>query len=114
MSTVTITGRIATVDLDRGETVTVERTERIDRLIEKGYVAISGDDALVGAAYPAETSEAVDEAQGAPADTADEDDAPARSASRAQWADFLLGLGYDVSDDQTRADLIEVWDGTRR
>lgn len=114
MSTVTITGRIATTYLDRGETVTVERTEHVDRLIAGGYVAISGDDALVGVAYPPETVEAADEPQGAPADGPDEDDAPARSASRAQWADFLLGLGYDVSDDQTRADLIEAWDGTRR
>lgn len=112
-NTVTITGRVATTYLDRGETVTVERTERIDRLIEKGYVALSGDDALVGAAYPSETSEAVygeDRGQ----EPAEDDEAPARNASRADWAEFLTGLGYAVGEDESRDDLIAVWDGTRQ
>lgn len=107
-NTVTITGRIATTYLDRGETVTVERTERIDRLIEKGYVAISGDDTLVGAAYPAETSEAVlEEASGSD----DALEAPGRNASRAEWVAFLTAQGFDVTEDQTRDDLVEAWHG---
>lgn len=108
-NTVTITGRIATTYLDRGETVTVERTDRIDRLIEEGYVAISGDDTIVGAAYPAETSEAVVDAAGVPDDALE---APGRNASRAEWVEFLTAQGFEVDDDQTRDDLIEVWDGT--
>lgn len=108
-NTVTIVGRIATTYLDRGETVTVERTERIDRLIEKGYVAISGDDALVGAAYPAETSEAAHGDDRGPDDTALE--APGRNASRAEWAEFVTAQGFDVTEDQTRDDLVEAWHG---
>ena len=107
---VTITGRVATTYLDRGETVTVERTERIDRLIEKGYVAISGDDALVGAGYPSETSEAVGEATRGP-EPVEEDEAPGRNASRAEWAEFLTAQGFDVTEDQTRDDLVEAWHG---
>ncbi|MCD2263671.1 hypothetical protein K3888_13275 [Dietzia aurantiaca] len=38
MSQITIRGRIATTLLARGETVTVEHTERIDRLIAGGLV----------------------------------------------------------------------------
>lgn len=104
---VTIVGRIATTYLDRGETVTVERTDRIDRLIEKGYVAISGGDSLVGAAYPAETSEAAhDETSGQ-----DDPGAPARNASRAEWVEFVTAQGFDVTEDQTRDDLVEEWHG---
>lgn len=108
-NTVTIVGRIATTYLDRGETATVERTERIDRLIEKGYAAISGDDSLVGAAYPAETSEAVVEATSGPEGAALE--VPGRNASRAEWAEFVTAQGFDVTEDQTRDDLAEVWHG---
>ena len=110
---VTITGRIATTYLDRGETVTVERTERIDRLIEKGYVAISGDDALVGAAYPAETDEAAHGDDRGP-EPAEEDEAPARNASRAEWAEFLTGQGVEVDDDTTRDEMVELWHGSQR
>ena len=105
---VTIVGRIATTYLDRGETVTVERTERIDRLIEKGYVTISGDETLVGAAYPAETSEAAREAARGPDDAPE---APGRNASRAEWAEFVTAQGFDVTEDQTRDDLVEAWYG---
>lgn len=108
-NTVTITGRIATTYLDRGETVTVERTDRIDRLIEKGYVAISGDDTLVGAAYPAETSKDAVDATGRSDDAALE--APGRNASRAEWAEFVTAQGFDVTEDQTRDDLVEAWHG---
>lgn len=110
-NTVTIVGRIATTYLDRGEAVTVERTERIDRLIENGYVAISGDDSLVGAAYPAETSEAVVEATSGPDDGDDALEAPGRNASRAEWVEFVTAQGFDVTEDQTRDDLVEAWHG---
>ena len=38
MSEITIRGRIATTSLRRGETVVVEHTEAIDRLIAGGFV----------------------------------------------------------------------------
>lgn len=45
--TITIRGRIATTSLRRGETVTVERTEQVDRLIAGGYVEQIGEPAPV-------------------------------------------------------------------
>jgi len=49
MAQVKIVGVISTSVLRRGEQVEVERTERIDRLIEKGYVREVGKQDVVQA-----------------------------------------------------------------
>lgn len=105
---VTIEGRIATTYLKVGEQATVERTDRIDRLIERGYVRLVGDESLVGAVYPTPDEETEDDG---PED--DEVQAPPQSATRAEWEEFLISQGIPWPDDATKADLIEAWNGAR-
>lgn len=65
MSQVTIRGRIASTALPAGEVVTVERTDRIDRLVAGGFVEVlhSHDDpAPEPGPEPGESGEDVPEA----------------------------------------------------
>lgn len=71
--TITIRGRVATTSLRRGETVTVERTEQVDRLIAGGFVEVIGQATPVESEAPAEVSS--DEA---PAQSEPEAEAPRR------------------------------------
>ncbi len=62
MSEITIRGRIATTTLRRGETVTVEHTDVIDRLIAGGYVEPVGQPAPAAAPEQDTAEAAVDAA----------------------------------------------------
>ena len=60
MAQVKIVGVISTSVLRRGEQVEVERTERIDRLIEKGYVReVGAQDATQAVSTPAADTQEV-------------------------------------------------------
>jgi len=73
MSEITIRGRIATTSLRRGETVTVEHTEQVDRLIAGGFVE------RIGQAAPAEPEPSVEDTPDeAPTDPEPEPEAPRR------------------------------------
>lgn len=73
MSEITIRGRIATTSLRRGETVTVEHTDAIDRLISGGFVE------QVGQAAPAEPEQPAEDATDeAPTESDPEPESPRR------------------------------------
>lgn len=113
MSRVTIKGRVSTTALRRGEVVTVERTEAIDALVSRGYVEVvdSPQEApsLTGVVTPPETDDRAAEAQPEGSTGHEEPKAPAKSASRADWVEFLATQGIEVGEDDTRDDLVDHW-----
>lgn len=68
----------------RGDRVSVERDEYVNRLIGNGFVVVEMDHALPE---------------------------PADNASRKQWAAFLTEQGREVHPRATRRDLIDQWRG---
>ena len=109
MSKVTIKGRVSTTALRRGEVVTVEQTAAIDALVAHGYVTVVSDEpaSMTGAVVPPESTPVEYEPQ-----QNDEQQAPARSASRADWVEFLTGQGFGVTDEDSRDDLVALWHGS--
>lgn len=98
MGTIHVKGRINNTYLRRGEEATVERTETIDKLIERGYLsevkcACSTDP--IGDGQPEDSPEWTP---------------PAKSATRAEWAEFLSRGGFQFESDATRADLIRQYE----
>lgn len=108
MSKVTIKGRVSTTVLRRGEVETVERTDAIDALVARGYVTVVGDEpvSMTGAVTPQGDTPVEHEQQ---AD--DELQAPAQSASRVDWVEFLTQQGFGVTDEDSRDDLVALWHG---
>jgi hypothetical protein len=116
MATVTIEGNGSWVGLGRGQRKTVALTDRIERLITRGFVveiARHGDDAPAAEEMP-NTSETAPRAGGGDPDSEEEagdPEHPVYTASRAVWAKFLDTLTppveYDADDD--RDDLINRW-----
>jgi hypothetical protein len=99
-TTVTIEGSItASTLLPRGQRRTVQLTERVQRLIDRGFVTVierHDDDA-----EPDPTPE-------------QEDGPPSRNASRPVWLAFLRGRGVDIpTNDEgaepTRDGLVALW-----
>ncbi|UOW93007.1 hypothetical protein SEA_CAIB_23 [Gordonia phage CaiB] len=101
---VTIEGsRLHPTDLlASGEKRTVALTDRVQRLIDRGYVVVIEDES--------DAPEPADAPNGTPAST--EPTAPKRSASRDEWAAFLDGLdpAVEFTDDDGRDDLIAKYD----
>ncbi|AAQ12101.1 hypothetical protein PBI_ORION_24 [Mycobacterium phage Orion] len=94
MSTVVIEGSILPCGfLARGERVEVQRTAHIDRLIEQGFVNVISE---TGDPEPAPLPEPVK--------------APARSASRDTWAEFLAEHTDIVTEDKGRDELVAEYD----
>lgn len=111
-NTVTIKGRRSTTVLKAGEVVTVERTDRVDALIAGGWVTVvdapETPDSLTGVVMPPEPEESASEGQ------PDDDTgpaAPARSASKADWVEFLTEQGVEFEDEDSRDDLVARWHG---
>lgn len=106
-STVTIRGRIATTRLRAGETVTVEHTDAVQALIDRGYVTVvdtpDAGGSLVGTVTPdAGADEPQEDVEEGPVP-------PSRSASKADWQEFLDGQGILVDADLTRDELVALW-----
>ena len=96
MAKLTIEGSLTPSSfLARGERATVQRTPRIDALVLKGYAVVvdahGSDDAP--AEVPAEVTPAPIKA-------------PAKSASREDWAEFLAAHTSVVTEGRTRDQLI--------
>lgn len=114
-NTVTIKGRRSTTALKAGEVVTVERTDRVDALIAGGWATVvespKTPDSLTGVVTPPEPEEGPGEVKPggdvAPSGPA----APARSASKADWTEFLTEQGIEFDDENTRDDLVARWHG---
>ncbi|QRY62754.1 hypothetical protein JVX90_00305 [Gordonia sp. PDNC005] len=102
MSEVTITAVQPVLGLMVGDTVTVERTHRVDAAIKTGRVTVAGDES------EEETlARIAEDVRAARAELG----VPPRNASRDAWAAFLAVKHHvTVSDDQSRDDLIDVWD----
>lgn len=109
-NTVTIRGRIATTRLRAGEVVTVEHTDAVQALIERGYVTVvdapDTGGSLVGTVTP---DAGADEPQEDVEDVEEGPVPPARSASKADWQEFLDGQGILVDADLTRDELVALW-----
>lgn len=104
-----------TTALARGEVMEVQRTERVERLIEFGYVRELPADGRpadptepVNVRVPADLLE--EETKPAPAVEVVKDAAPARNALTAEWLTFVRGLGIAEPDDASRDKLIADYD----
>ena len=100
--------------LARGEQATVAFTERIDRLINGGFVKVI---AVHGTPIPDEEAQPADAPEVAP-EVAPEGDTdlhvvPARNAKAEVWGAFLESQGIEFDDDDGRDDLIAIWDEHR-
>lgn len=114
-NTVTIKGRRSTTVLKAGEVVTVERTDQVDALIAGGWVTVvdapETPNSLTGVVTPPEPEEGPAEAE-IDGDTAPQEPAaPARSASKADWVEFLTEQGVEFDDEDSRDDLVARWHG---
>lgn len=112
MARVTLEGSITpSTFLARGARVTVERTPYVEKLIRKGYVVVIG-----AAAAKTPVVEEITRIVEAQQETVDNErqltGAPARNASREDWADFMTGKAQ-FNDYHTRTDLIQMWDELR-
>ncbi|QNL30148.1 tail assembly chaperone [Gordonia phage Mariokart] len=100
---VTIEGSIQPCsELARGERRTVALTDRVQRLIRRGFVVVVDDHAPEPVA---ETDDLDAPEQGA--------DAPKLNASRDEWAGYLDGLEPPIAytDEDGRDDLVRLWQG---
>lgn len=110
MAKVTLEGSITpSTFLARGARVTVERTPLIEKYIRKGYVVV-----IAAAAAKTPVVEEIGQIVEARLKTADNErqltGAPARNASREDWAEFLRSQGLPFWEDDTRSELIARWD----
>jgi hypothetical protein len=96
MATITIEGSLSPAsDLPRGERRRVQDGKAVRKLVADGFAVIVDQD---GEPEPAPAPEAVK--------------APAKSASRDDWAEFLAEHTDVVTEDRTRDQLVgdyEVW-----
>lgn len=118
MAVVTIEGSLSpSALLARGERRTVQLTERVQRLIDAGFVKVVDSDAgdapepVLDPQPEADLrtdleKHADDEAQKA----RDELGVPSRGGSTEDWQKFLTEKGIDFNDDDSRAVLIDRWD----
>ena len=99
MSTITIRGAKSTVELPKGEEVTVEHTPAIDELIRRGFA--------VEVSRPERVEIVTDD---------DEDDenlpvvveVPTKSSTAAQIREYLDEKGIDYASGATKPQLVEV------
>ncbi|AHB79342.1 hypothetical protein JAMAL_22 [Mycobacterium phage JAMaL] len=87
--------------LAAGERATVQRTERVERLLARGFVVEVPEQRTV---TEVEADEQADQSR-------EELGVPPRNASRDDWAEFLAQHpGGFVTEDKDRAALIAEWD----
>jgi hypothetical protein len=114
MTAVTITGSAITPStfLAPGRTVTVARTELVDKLIARGFVIVTDAPALAAPEPEEDTAPdgAVESSDGLTETIPDYDGVPGRNASRAVWAAFLESRGFIVLPTHTRDELLTRWD----
>lgn len=112
---VTIKGRRSTTVLKAGEVVTVERTDRVDALIAGGWATVvdapETPNSLTGVVTPPEPEERPGEGELGGDTGPSWPTAPARSASKADWVEFLTEQGVDFDDEDSRDDLVARWHG---
>lgn len=95
MAKVTIEGSLTpSVFLPRGERREVQRTERIDQLIAKGFIV--------------EVNPETDQPE--PAPLPDPVKSPGKNASRDDWAAFLEEHDVEYPADGDRGQLIHAWE----
>jgi hypothetical protein len=101
MAQITIEGSktTPTTFLAPGRRITVERTDYINKLLSRGYVNLVEQPK---AEVPAEPEA---EVKNAP-----KIEAPAESAAKSVWADFL---GIEDSSQMTKAEMIEEWNARK-
>lgn len=91
---VTIEGSLTpSTYLPRGVRRVVTLTPFIERLVRRGFVRILPEEPTTEEVAVAAT-----------------DPAPARNATRDEWAEFLERQGFTVADSATRTELIATWD----
>ena len=114
-NTVTIKGRRSTTVLKAGEVVTVERTDRVDALIAGGWATVVDStqtpNSLTGVVTPPEPDAGPAEVEPGGEATPQEPAVPARSASKADWTEFLTEQGIEFDDEDSRDDLVARWHG---
>ena len=110
MSKVTIKGRVSTTYLTAGEVATVEYTDTVQGLIDRGYVKVldasQASVSLTGVVTPHDEGDRASEEQ---LDTSNAPSVPKKSASKAEWVEFLTDQGIEVGEDDTRDDLVDHW-----
>ncbi|ACF05023.1 hypothetical protein Nigel_20 [Mycobacterium phage Nigel] len=93
--------------LAAGERATVQRTERVERLLARGFVVEVPEQRTVTVTEVVTEVEADKQA----AQSREELGVPPRNASRDDWAEFLAQHpGGFVTEDKDRAALIAEWD----
>lgn len=107
MAEVTIKAQQSVGRLRAGDVVTVERSDYVDGLIERGRVAVVDDSTI--------TDEGIligDGEQSLPVRPADLPEPPKRSASHADWAEYLAEHVHveGGTEGKTRAELLAIWD----
>lgn len=117
MSSIRIRGVKNTTALERGVEVVVERTERIDRLIAKGYVVEVPDSKSV-AAQPVTDEIGNSAPEPVPltpeqVGQSDVNEPPLRNALTEVWLDYVRGLQIEEPDDASRAKLQADYDEYR-
>lgn len=112
MSKVTIKGRVSTTYLTAGEVATVEHTDTVQGLIDRGYVRVldasQASVSLTGAVTPHDEGDRAAEEH---LDTSNAPSVPNKSASKAEWAEFLADQGIEFGEDDSRDDLVKRWHG---
>lgn len=102
MASVIIRGRINTTALAAGQTAEVERTDRIDRLVDKGYVEIVGD--TVVNPEPIVSGPSVEIVGEVPP-------VEGTGSGIQAWRKFMQDNGFELAGDESKTDLIELWQG---
>lgn len=102
MASVIIRGRINTTALAAGQTAEVERTDRIDRLVKKGYVEIVGD--TVVNPEPIVSGPSVEIVGEVPP-------VEGTGSGIQAWRKFMQDNGFELAGDESKTDLIELWQG---
>lgn len=112
MSKVTIKGRVSTTYLTAGEEATVEHTDTVQGLIDRGYVKVlNASQASVSLTGVVTPQDEADRAAEEHLDTSNAPSVPNRSASKAEWAEFLTDQGIEFGEDESRNDLVDRWHG---
>ena len=107
MAEVTIKAQQSVGRLRAGDVVTVERSDYVDGLIERGRVAVVDGDTITG-----EGILIGDGDESLPVRPADLPEPPKRSASRDDWAEYLAQHVHveGGTEGKTRGELLEAWD----
>jgi len=118
MASVTIEGSGTWVGLARGQRKTVAVTERVERLIARGFVveiSRTHDDTLADSQQTETVTQSVESSESEDDDTESEEqpqpEHPPYNANRDVWADFLANHEppIEFSDKDGRDELVKRW-----